>query len=174
MSEKVVRKWTQLVPRPQLLTSHSVSPQNVVLQNKEFLCNYNHCYKLINLLSCQDILFLKKKKSLQVLSKQGKMVWGAISVSLHKICWALFLASSGCSKARTHSGKEPQLYQFLREWSGVFHWEIISLFSYIRWDKIWPEWHTSHSYLRKFPEEVLLTDTLVRRRGTALEKGFVN
>ena len=31
---------------------------------------------VINLLSCQNILFPKKKKSLQVLSKQGKMVWG--------------------------------------------------------------------------------------------------
>ena len=96
------------------------------------MCTTPYCHVKIS--------FFQKNKSLQVLSKQGKMVWGAISVSLHKICWALFLASSGRSKARTHSGKEPQLYQFLREWSGVFHWEIISLFFYIRWDKRWPKW----------------------------------
>ena len=41
---------------------------------KKILCNYNlqhYCH-----VNCQNILFPKKKKSLQVLSKQGKMVWG--------------------------------------------------------------------------------------------------
>ena len=73
MSEKVVRKWTQLVPRPQLLTSLSVSLQNVLLQKKNF---FAIIVIVLNLLSCQNILFPKKKKSLQVLSKQNKMVWG--------------------------------------------------------------------------------------------------